>query len=154
MCRLSWDTYMRNACSLRRALLFVDLAPLGPYPAPDPGVLYPEGGLVGGNLRMGCRPSYNKWRPWQGRRYAHSHWGSALQHGVKEAAFTEGHGHCVIRSRKRCPGGSGVPEGRDSVRATGRPGTSAGRALALNKAVWGSCNVCCHVLGRGMCRLS
>ena len=97
MCRLSWDTYVRNACILHGALLHVGLVPLGSYPALGPGVLDPEGGLVGGYLFMGCRSSYNKWRPWQGRRYAHSHWGIALRHGAEEAACTEKHG-CVNRS--------------------------------------------------------
>ena len=50
---------MQNTCNLRRALLFVDFAPVGPYPAPGPGVLDPEGGLVGGYLFMECRLSYN-----------------------------------------------------------------------------------------------
>ena len=59
MCHLLWDTYVRNACILRHALLHVGLDPLGPYPAPGLGVLDPEGGLVGGYLFMGCRLSYN-----------------------------------------------------------------------------------------------
>ena len=63
MCRLLWDTYVRNACILRRALLHMGLVPLGSYPALGPGILDPEGGLVGGYLFMGCRSSYNRRLP-------------------------------------------------------------------------------------------